>query len=173
MAAPRRITAELSRALAVRDAEGCGVALEFLPTSRNARPVERVDAFADLGPGLTLASAHGIGTLLRVFRAARLAVPRPPERWLDHPERAAEPLQGALGRAFALAVVPRTRIRFTAWTEDGTLEIGHVALVEQDPSAFLVRRIGHRPPVRVPRETVVRHETRNERWLQITDIERA
>ena len=172
MSVPRRITANLAQVHAVRDDAGCGVALQFAPTSRNARDVDHVDEFADLGPELTLASSRGIGTVLRVLRVARLSAPRPPGSWLGEPGLATDRLQSAIGRPFALEVVPRFRIRFTAWTEEETIEVSNVADVLSDESAFLVRRLGHRIPLRVPREVVVRHETGRERWFQITGIER-
>jgi hypothetical protein len=173
MAAPRRITANLAEARPVREAETCGVALRFMPTSRNAKDVDWVDEFADLGPEMTLESSHGLGTLLRVMRVARIAAPRPAESFLGHPEQATQRLVAALGHPFALTIVPRSRIRFRAWTEEETVEIDHVVEVLSDETAFLVRRIGHRMPVRVPREGVVRHENLREAWFQIVDIERA
>jgi hypothetical protein len=173
MLVPRRITANLVRVAAVREETSCGVALEFTPTSRNAKDVDRVDEFADLGPELTLESSHGLATILRLLKAARLTAPRPLESWLGQPELAAERLDNARGGAFALEIVGRTRMRFTAWTEEDTVEISNVADVQSDAEAFLVRRVGHRMPVRIPREVVVRHETDHERWFEITTIERA
>ena len=172
MSVPRRITASLSHVRTVRDDAGCGVALQFAPSSRNARDVESVDEFADLGPELTLSSSRGLATLLRVLRVARLSAPRPPGSWLGEPELATRRLQAAIGRSFALEVVPRVRLKFTAWTEEDTVEVSNVADVQSDESGFLVRRVGHRIPIRVPRELVVRHETGRERWFQITAIER-
>ena len=173
MLVPRRITANLVRVAAVHDETNCGVALEFTPTSRNAKDVDRVDEFADLGPELTLESSHGLATVLRVMKAARFAAPRPATSWLGHPELVAKRLGKAIGHAFALDIVGRTRMRFTAWTEEDTVEISNVADVQSDAEAFLVRRVGHRMPVRIPREVVVRHETRHERWFEIATIERA
>ena len=75
MAASRRITADLHRVEALQHPSVCGVALSFLPTSRNAREIDTVDVFAPLGPEHTLESADGVSTVVRVARAARVAVP--------------------------------------------------------------------------------------------------
>jgi len=173
MAATRRITAELHRVEAVRSADRCGVVLTFLPTSRGARDIDRIDVFAALGPGLTLASADGVGTMLRVARAARVSAPKAPEAWIDRPDRAAERLAPAVDRAFALDVVRRLRLRFVAWCEDDTIEIERVLDVREDEDAFHIRCVGAHVPIRIPRANVVRHETVREIWYQVTWIERA
>ena len=173
MAASRRITADLHRVEALQHPSVCGVALSFLPTSRNAREIDTVDVFAPLGPEHTLESADGVSTVVRVARAARVAVPREPEAWIDRPVEAADRLQAAVGKSFALDVTPRLRLRFLAWTEDEPIELNHVLDVHEDDDAFFIRCAGSRLPVRVPRAEVVRHETRRETWYQVSWIERA
>ncbi len=173
MAATRRITADLHRVEAIAHPNTCGVALSFLPTSRNAREIDLVDVFAPLGPGLTLESTDGVGTVMRVARAGRVSAPKSPEEWIDQPEQAAQRLSAAIGRSFALDITPRLRLRFLAWTEDEPIELEHVLDVHEDDDAFFVRCVGARLPVRIPRANVVRHETRRETWYQVSWIERA
>ena len=173
MAATRRITANFTRAEAVRGKAGCGIALFFTPTSRNARDVGSVEDYADLGPELTLESSHGLGTLLRVMRATRVAAPKPARLMLGEPVATAERLAAGYGHAVTLEIAARSRILFRAWTDEDTVEIDDVVEVLSDESAYLVARAGHRMPVRVPRSSVVRHETVREPWFQILTIERA
>ena len=173
MAATRRITANFTRAEAVHEKAACGVALYFTPTSRGARDVGGVEDYADLGPELTLASSHGLGTLLRLMRATRVAAPKPAQSMLGEPTATAAKLAPGVGHAVALEIVPRNRILFRAWTEEDAIEIDNVVEVLSDETAYLIARVGHRMPVRILRSSVVRHETVREPWFQIVGIERA
>jgi hypothetical protein len=146
--------------------------LHFRATGPRA-PEAPLEDFADLGPGWTLASAAGLGRVLRVLRAARRASPAVPEGLLGRPERAARLLRPAVGAALRLHVQPRSTLRFTVWTEAGIDTVDGVLDVLEDETAFLVRRSGPHLPLRVPRERVVRSATRREHWLEITGIERA
>ncbi len=145
--------------------------LAFRPTGPRA-PEERVEDRADLDAALSLESAMGIGKVLRLLRAARLVAPRDASVLLGDPERAAALLSRALGTAVMLDVRTRATVRFTAWTDQGVESIPDVADVMEDASGFLVRRRGHRLPVRIPRDQVVRQQTRTERWLEVVSIER-
>jgi hypothetical protein len=171
MAAPRRIQAVFLSARAVREEPLCGVDLLFRPTSRGVEESE-VHDWADLGPEHTLEAARGLGMLIRLLRAVRLASPRPAEVWLGQPEDVAARLATATSTPVVLEVEPRFRLHFTAWTEDETIEVPDVREVESDDTGFLVRRIGGGLPVRVPRDAVLRHRTERRRWLQVVGIER-
>jgi hypothetical protein len=172
MPARRQILARLSGVRVHRDAERAGVWLRFDPEGPRA-PEGPVEDFADLGPALTLASAAGLGRVLRLLRAVRRACPSGPESLLGRPERAARLLSPALGAVLRLEVVPRSTLRFTVWTDAGVDSVDQVLDVVEDDTAFLVRRRGADVPLRVPREQVVRRTTTRETWLEITGIERA
>lgn len=171
MAAPRRINAVFLSARPVREEPLCGVDLLFRPTSRGVEESEVRD-WVDLGPEHTLDAARGLAMLIRLLRAARLAFPKPAEAWLGEPERVAARLNDAATKPVVLEVEARFRLHFTAWTEDETIDVTDVREVESDDTAFLVRRIGGGLPVRVPRDSVLRHRTERRRWLQVVGIER-
>src|SRR5262245_41904723 len=145
MRAPRRILAVLERALAVRDAERCGVALAYRASVRREPALPIVD-YLDLRPGGEIGAALGLAKLLRLLREARLSSAGV---GLGEPEVAAARLARALGREFQLEVAPRSRVHFEALTEDGTLEVADVSEVAADDDAFVVRRVGVQAPVRV------------------------
>ena len=88
-------------------------------------------------------------------------------------EALAEKLERAFGVSLSLKLRDRSRIRFTAWTEDGVETINDVAEVLEAPDAYFVTRRSGRFPVRVPRSTVVRQLTECERWFEVVDIQRA
>ena len=72
-----------------------------------------------------------------------------------------------------LEVRPRSRVRFTVWTESKVESVSDVAEVLEDESAYLILRLGGRFPVRLPREKVVRQRIESETWYEVTSIERA
>ena len=72
MRSPRRILAVLERALAVRDAERCGVALAYRATVRREPALPILD-YLDLRAGEHVEAALGLAKLLRLLREARLA----------------------------------------------------------------------------------------------------
>jgi hypothetical protein len=168
MRSTRRILAVLESALALREPDRCGVALEFRASLRRANDLPILD-FADLRPGGDVGSALGLARLLRLLREARLSATGD---WLGEPEAAAMRLAGAIGKEFRLEVVPRSRVHFEAWTEDGEIAVADVSEVSADESAFLVRRIAPHPPLRLDRARVVRRHTTLERWLEVQSIAR-
>jgi hypothetical protein len=168
MRSPRRILAVLESALAIRERERCGVSLGFRATAQREPELPIVD-FLDLREGEEVAAVLGRAKLLRLLREARLATAGLPS---GDPEAAAALLARAIGRAFQLEVVPRSRVHFEAWTEHGPLAIADVSEIEADESAYLVRRLGPCAPVRVERALVVRRHTRLERWLEVRTLTR-
>jgi hypothetical protein len=72
-----------------------------------------------------------------------------------------------------LVAAPRSCVRFRAWTEDGVLQVDHVAEVLADARNFWVRRVGGRPLEQIARERVLRQETAAHRWLALLSIESA
>ncbi len=168
----RRLIALLEEVAPAPTPERPGVHLRF--RTRGGRSTgEVVDDFADLSPGPTVASALGLGRVLRLLRAARVAAPRPPAALLGAPAEAARRLERALGAAVVLAVRPRSSVHFTVWTEQGVARVDDVLEVVEDTTAFWVRRRDGALALRVPREGVVRRQTRCETWLEVTSIERA
>lgn len=166
----RRVSAVLDRVAPVDDDAELGVELGFLPL--RGRVVERIDDFADLDPALTVAAVDGLGKVLRILRAARIAYPEDPLALVGDATRAAGLLERALGTTLSLEVRPRSRLRFTAWTETGVETVEHVSDVLVSDEAYLVLRRGGRFPVRVPRDSVVRRVTETERWLEVVGVER-
>jgi hypothetical protein len=177
MARPRRLLARLEQVTATppadpRNAETVsGVALVFRPEG-DYRGIGRIDDFACLDAALSVESALGVGKVLRLLRAARIAPPRQLERISGDPSRAAALLERALGTSVRLEVRPRSRVRFSVWTETGVESVTDVAEVLEDESAFLILRLGGRFPLRLPREQVVRQRTESETWYEVVSIER-
>ncbi len=153
------------------DVPGQGLWLSFDPAPRYAE-VGRVRDPVDLGPELTLGSAAGIAKLVRLFRALRLTAGADPEAWLGRAQEAADRLGTGIGTTVALLGRTRSRLQFTAWTDEGVETIRDVADVTPTDDAYLVRQLGHGLPIRVPRESIARQETTRERWFEVHSIER-
>jgi hypothetical protein len=168
MRSPRRILARLEHALAVREAERCGVILGFRSVLPRSLDLPILD-YVDLRPDGDVGAALGLARLLRVLREARLAAAG---ARLGEPEAAAARLAAAVGREFRLEVVPRSRVRFEAFTEDGAIAVPDVSEVASDATAFFVRRLPPHPPVRLERARVVRRQTTLERWLEVRSLAR-
>ena len=178
MAPPRRLLARLEEATATPAASPehpesvSGVALVFRSEGGN-RAIGRIDDFACLDETLSVESALGVAKVLRLLRAARIAAPPQVDALKDDPDRAAALLERALGKLVRLEVRPRSRVRFTVWTESAVESVSDVAEVLEDESAYLILRLGGRFPVRLPREKVVRQRTESETWYEVMSIERA
>jgi hypothetical protein len=178
MATPRRLLARREEATATPAANPgnpesvSGVALVFR-SEGGRRAVGRIDDFACLDETLSVESALGIGKVLRLLRAARIAAPPQANSLRGDPTRAATLLERALGTRVRLEVRPRSRVRFTVWTESEVESVSDVAEVLEDESAYLVLRLGGRFPVRLLREKVVRQRTESETWYEVVSIERA
>ncbi len=172
MAETRRLHARFVEAAPERREAGVGVWLHFEPL--RPRPDEgRIEDWADLGPALTVPAVQGLGKVLRLLRAARIAAPRDPLALVGREDHAVELLLRAVGTEVRLTVRPRTRVRFLAWTEHGVETVQDVEDVIVEDDAFLVRRFRGRFPLRFERSALIRHRTESERWQEILDIERA
>ena len=110
--------------------------------------------------------------MLRLLRAGRIAAPADPLALMGRADRAAALLARAVGAEVQLALVPRFRMRFVAWTEEGVETVEDVAEVRELADAFLLRRRSGRVPVRIERACVLRHRTEPERWHEVIEIER-
>jgi hypothetical protein len=178
MVPSRRLLARLEEATAtpstdLRNPDSVsGVALVFR-SEGGQRAIGRIDDFACLDEALSVESALGIGKVLRLLRAARIAPPPQLDALKGDPSRAAALLERALGTRVRLEVRPRSRVRFTVWTESEVESVSDVAEVLEDESAYLILRLGGRFPVRLLREKVVRQRTESETWYEVMSIERA
>jgi hypothetical protein len=171
MAADRSAAARFTEVTPVVAVGGVGLLLGFRPTGHLG--IERIEDFADLGPELTVPAVAGVGKVLRILRAARIAAPADHRTLVGHPERAGALLRRALGTAVRLAFRERSRLRFAAWTEDGVEEVRDVVDVREAEDAYVVYRRGARLPLRFAREGIVRHQTELEHWYEVVDIERS
>jgi hypothetical protein len=167
----RRIVATLLRATPARQPGMEGVWLAFQPEAARL-DVEIVHDFASLGPPRSLAATVGLGKVLRILRAARIAAPVERGRLVQE-EEAARQLERAVGQRLLLDLAPRSRLRFVAWTDAGMETVDDVSDVLEGEDAILVYRRTHRLPVRVPRVHLVRRTTECVRWYQVLDIARA
>lgn len=167
----RRVTARLIDAVPSRADGGVGVRLCFR-VEGSRLGIDRVEDYADLGPALTIPAVNGLGKVLRILRAARIAPPQEPLELVGREERAAKLLARAVGTAFRLELRPRVRLRFIAWTERGVETVDDVSEVHEEADAYFVRRRDGRLPVRFDRAAVTRQCTESERWHEIVDIER-
>jgi hypothetical protein len=172
MPAPRRVVATFTGARPLRGEAGAGVLLSFRPRSARLE-VDEIQDLALLGPTLDIPVVAGLGKVLRILRAARIALRADPVELLDQEEDVAALLERAVGTQVALALRPRSRVRFKAWTDAGVETVEDVTDVLEAPDAYLVMRRRGRFPVRVPRSAVVRQLTECERWYEVLDIERA
>jgi hypothetical protein len=145
-----------------------GVDLRF----RTAREPEALRDWAELGPAFTVPAVAGLGKVLRILRAARIAAPREPLALVGRADAAAALLARAAGAPLVVELRPRSRLRFLAWTEAGVEAVDDVADVIEAADAFLVVRRGGRFPVRIPRASVVRRQTECERWFEVVGVER-
>lgn len=172
MPALRRARAVFSKVTPATKGELVGVELRFHPL-RNHLGVEHIDQFAAIGPELCIPAVTGIGKILRILRAARIAAPREEVDLLGEEERVRGLLERAVGTELALGLRPRSRIRFDAWTEEGRVSYEHVQEVIELPDEYLVLHKQGRFPTRLPREAVLRQVTECERWFEVVEIERA
>ena len=172
MASARSIRAVFTGAAPMQAPDASGVVLGFRPEGRYPNS-DHIDCPAVLGPDPSVAAIAGLGWVVRILRAARIAVPADPMAWLGRETLVLEQLERAEGTALMLKVRPRTRVRFTAWTEEGVETLDDIADVVEAKDAYYVRLQNGRFPVRLPREKVVRHQTESVRWYEVLSIERA
>ena len=172
MPARRTISAAFTDSRPLDATEATGVVLGFRP--KQARfETDHIETEAVLGPDASVAAIEGLGKVVRILRAARIAVPSDPMDWLGQESLVLERLDRAIGTPLMLGLRPRTRVRFTAWLEDRIQVIDDVADVVESPDAYYVHRQSGRFPVRISRKSVIRHRTESLRWFEILSIDRA
>ncbi len=171
MPANRRAVARFTDVTPQRDDGSVGVALGFRP-ERARLDVDRIEAYAELGPALTVPAVAGLGKVLRILRAARVAAPEDPLELVGREGVATDLLERAVGTLLRLELQARFRKRFVAWTENGVETIDDVFEVREREDAYYVVRRGGRFPVRFERSGVVRQSTESERWYEVVDIQR-
>jgi hypothetical protein len=172
MPAHRCANALFTEAIPLRSNGGVGVMLRFRP-ERTRLGIDSIENYADLGPALTIPAVNGLGKVLRILRAARIAPPHEPLELVGQEERAADLLARAVGTNVRLELKPRFRLSFVAWTEGGVERVTGVQEVREYEDAYLVIRRHGRFPLRFERASVIRQRTECERWYEVLDIERA
>ena len=145
--------------------------LEFEPI-RARLDVPSICDFAEIGPALTLAAVAGLGKVLRILRAARIAAPHEPAALLGQHARVLGLLDQARGTRLVLSVRRRSRISFVAWTEQGVETVSDIVDVLENDGHYMVLRRSARAPVRFSRDHVSRHQTERERWYEVVGIDR-
>ena len=168
----RRILARFVDATPVVDDQRVGALLGFEP-ERSRIIVDRIEDFAELGPALTVPAVAGLGKLLRILRAARIALPNDPLHLLGNIADCVALLQRAVGTRLQIEVRPRSCLRLHVWTEQGCHRIDNVQDVLEDEHGFLVRLRNGDPSIHLPRRDVIRHQLERERWHEVLDIQRA
>ena len=171
MSEVRRIQARFSSAEPAEQGEASGVVLEFHPV-RARLDVETVRDFAELGPALTIPAVAGLGKVLRILRAARIAAPADPLSLVGRDADVLALLERAVGTRLLLSVRRRARLSFVAWTETGVETVPDVVDVLESEDHYVVMRRGGRAPLRFPRAAVSRRQTQSERWYEVVGIER-
>ncbi len=151
---------------------GLRLELHFRPERRRA-DIDRIDTEAAIGPELDIPTVAGLGKVVRILRAARVAHPGDIDELAGREDLVMDLLGRAVGTPLAVELRPRSRLRFTAWTESGIETVDDVLEVHESPDAYLIVRNRGRFPVRVPRDQVIRQQTDCERWYEVTEIERA
>ena len=168
----RRIRAIFHGSAPRRVDGSAGIMLAFRPTGARL-DVDRIDDYADLGPALTVPAVLGLGKVLRLLRAGRIARPPEPLALVGRERDAADLLERVAGTLVRLEIRPRWRMCFIAWMEHGVETVNDVVdVVERDDAFYVKRRHGH-VPVRMPRDSVIRQRTESVRWYEVLDIERA
>jgi len=171
MPADRRVRATFAAVRPGGTVDEVGVELDFR-LERKSLGVEIISDFAQLGPEHCIPAVSGLGKVLRILRAARIATSPDQSRGLVAVDAVVEQLERAVGTPLVLEIRPRSRIRFLAWTEESVEVIENVLEVVETPDTYFVSRRLGRYPVRVPREKVIRQLTETHRWFEILSIER-
>ena len=174
MSLRRRVSASLVSVRPFRgDRQGeseVGLRLRFQPL-RSRTVLEPIDDFASLGPDYCIPSVAGLGKVLRILRAARIAPPADAADLLGREAETALLLQRALGAEMVLELRARSTVRFTVWTMDGVESVDGVSEVVEGPEAFTIFRSGGRLPMRIDRDRVVRQQTESRRWYEVVAID--
>ena len=168
----RRIEARFAFSAPLVGADRQGVLLVYEPISARTSAslgATQIDAFADLGPELTIPAVSGIGKVLRTLRAGRIAAPEP-SALLGDAHGAAALLVRAQGANVVLCLRPRVATRFTAWTETGVHSVEDVVDVFEHADAWIVAP-RHGQLLRIPRAGVARQLTEAQRWWEVLAIE--
>jgi hypothetical protein len=172
MSATHRVRARLASVSPWRGGGQVGVRLGYQP-ERSRSIVDPIDDFADLGPEYCIAAVAGVGKVLRILKAARIACPHGIEDLLGQERRVARLLERAIDTPLLLGLRARNRVRFSAWTDEGIRSLENVSEVHETLDAYVIHLEKGRFPVRIPREAVVRQKTESEQWYEVVQIEQS
>jgi len=148
-------------------AERGGVWVSYL-TRRGARELRE---FLELWPPGSLSVVHGVGRLLRLLRAARLAAPTDPYTLGLDLEEVVRWLERCRGALVVLHVRRRMQRELTVWTEQGVETIERVLDYAEDAETLVVRRLGGRSDLRIPRSGIVRYKASSSESFEVTSVE--
>lgn len=168
----RTIQARFTAAEAVESGDVAGVVLEFEPV-RARLDVPSIRDFAEIGPALTIPAVRGLGKVLRILRAARIAAPGEALSLVGRVDEVVALLERARGTSLRLSLRRRARWSFVAWTEQGVETVSDVLDVLESDEHYVVLRRGPRAPVRFERAAVSRRQTQRDGWYEVVGIERA
>jgi hypothetical protein len=148
--------------------EGLGVRVGFEPDG--GRP-PRVEDYLSLSKDAGLSAVQGVGRLLRLLRAGRLAAPADPWALASEPERAAEQLRRCRGARVRLRIARRLERMLVLWTEGGIERIDRVVDYEESGDELAIRRQGAASVLRIPRRNLVRYAASAQESIEVTGIE--
>ena len=164
-----RATANKKLVCVLRDAELDGTLLRVRFTPVRGTPAELEDRIR-LGPQGDISVVNGVGRFLRLLRAGRIKAPSDPYALHDDPERALALLRRCQGARVVLEVRKRIEMVISVWTESGVEKITDVLDFIEEPAALAVRRRGTQSLLRIPRESVIRYESKTLSSLEIVSV---
>ncbi len=159
----RRLEATVSGA----EPEASGLRVRYL-TRRGARELSE---FIELWPPGSLQAVNGVGRLLRLLRAGRIAAPSEPYTLGLDLDEAARWIERCRGACVVLRVRRRLQRELTLWTDTGVERIERVLDYSEDAEGLTVRRLGGRSMLRIPREGMIRFQASSSESLEVLSVE--
>jgi hypothetical protein len=150
------------------DVVGTGLVIHYTPVRGQSAEIED---FICLGPRGDLNAVEGVGRLLRILRAGRVAPPPDPYALDDEIERAVELVERCRGARVQLRVERRVERTLTVWTESGVDRIGRVIDYEEVGETLTVRRHGAQSVLRIPRRQLIRYAPSAREYLEVVSLD--
>jgi len=157
---------KLEAVVAGVEPDGLGLSIRYT-TRIGAR--ELVDHI-ELGPRGSLEAVHGVGRVLRLLRAGRIAPPADPYSLAADLECAVRLIERCRGARVTVRVRRRYERVLTLWTEGGVQRIERVLDYREEPTCLLVRRLSG-SLLRIPRESVVRYSASSSEYFQVLSVD--
>jgi len=158
-----------NRTCVLKDAtvDGGRVRVTFSPVRGSAEIVDWL-VFEPRGEPQTV---NSVGRFIRILRAGRIRPPEDPYALGAEPDRAADLLRRCAGTKLKLQLRQRIERTLSVWTEAGVDRFERVIDIEETPDALVVRRMGGRSALRIPRNSLVRFELTSDERLEVISIE--